>query len=66
MPPPQGVADIVGVATPTIDRILLWAQGHMGKEYVVGGRLGGRDVAETHAPQRFGIDTVEGLRPPAA
>lgn len=57
----KGVAEIVGVETPVIDRILSWAQKHMGKEYLVGHKLTGKDVNETACPQRFGINTVEQL-----
>ncbi len=38
-----------------------WAQGHMGKEYILNGTLSGRDVTETNAPQRFGIHSIEQL-----
>eukprot|EP00798_Chlamydomonas_sp_ICE-L_P017605 gene17605-23938_t len=58
----KGVADIAGVATPHMDSVLTWVQGHMGKEYVVDGKLKGKDVGETNAPQRWGITTVEGLQ----
>lgn len=58
----KGVADIAGVPTPTIDKVITWVQEHMGKEYVVAGRLQGRDVGETSAPQRWGITTLESLR----
>jgi hypothetical protein len=57
----KGVADIVDVPTPTIDLVLEWAQKGMGKEYVVDGKLTGKHVGETGAPQRWGITTVEGL-----
>jgi len=58
----KGVADIVNVPTPMMDRVLTWAQEHMGKEYLVEGRLQGKDVGETTAPQRFGITTVAQLK----
>eukprot|EP00187_Rhodella_violacea_P014144 CAMPEP_0184716090 /NCGR_PEP_ID=MMETSP0314-20130426/5898_1 /TAXON_ID=38298 /ORGANISM="Rhodella maculata, Strain CCMP 736" /LENGTH=400 /DNA_ID=CAMNT_0027179419 /DNA_START=27 /DNA_END=1229 /DNA_ORIENTATION=- len=58
----KGLADIVGVDTPMIDTIIGWAQAHMGKEYVVDGRLGGKDVGETSAPQRFGKTSVADLK----
>ncbi|MDT8420058.1 MAG: NAD/NADP octopine/nopaline dehydrogenase family protein [Desulfuromonadales bacterium] len=58
----KGVAEIVGVETPVICKILNWAQAHMGKEYLVDGHLTGRDVNETACPQRFGITTVEQLK----
>ncbi len=51
----KGVAELAEVETPFIDTIIQWAQGHMGKEYLVDGRLAGRDLGETYAPQRFGI-----------
>ena len=58
----KGVAELVGVETPVIDKILSWAQQHMGKEYLVGSRLTGKDINETACPQRFGITTVEQLK----
>jgi hypothetical protein len=57
----KGVAEILGVATPWIDRVVTWAQAKLGKEYIVGGRLCGRDVATSDAPQRFGVTTAAGL-----
>lgn len=57
----KGVADLVGMETPTMDEIITWAQEHMKKEYLKGGRLAGADVRETTAPQRFGINTLEEL-----
>jgi len=57
----KGLADIVNVPTPMIDQVLEWAQRNMGKEYIVEGRLQGKHVSETTAPQRFGINTVEDL-----
>jgi len=57
----KGVADIVDVPTPVMDTVLTWAQTNMGKEYIVNGRLTGKDVGETTAPQRWGITTVEQL-----
>lgn len=57
----KGVAEIADIKTPVIDRILTWVQKCMGKEYLVGHRLVGKDVDETACPQRFGITTVEQL-----
>jgi len=58
----KGIADLVGISTPTIDTIFLWAQKHMGKEYVTGEpgscKLNGKDAAETKAPQAFGFNTL--------
>lgn len=57
----KGIAELCGVATPTIDMLLEWVQDKMGKEYLVKGRLVGRDVHETSAPQRFGFSSIEQL-----
>ena len=38
-----------GIGTPTIDRILEWAQTKMGKQYLVNGKLIGKDISQTIA-----------------
>ncbi|XP_064652277.1 tauropine dehydrogenase-like isoform X3 [Lineus longissimus] len=57
----KGIADILGVDTPSIDKVLYWAQGILNKEYVVNGRLVGNDVGETRAPQRYGLITLKDI-----
>lgn len=57
----RGIAELAGVATPASDRVILWAQERLGKDYLAGGRVAGRDVAGSRAPQRFGIQSVEEL-----
>jgi len=57
----KGVAELVGVKTPTIDKVIAFMQEKMGKEYIKQGRLVGKDVGETTAPQRFGITNVNEL-----
>ncbi len=57
----KGVAAITGTATPTIDTVLAWAQEMMHKEYLVAGKLVGRDIAETPIPQNAGIVTTSDL-----
>ena len=57
----KGLAELVGVATPTIDRVLTWCQEKMGRQYLVQGKLQGSDVAESGAPQRWGIQSIEAL-----
>merc|ERR1712100_751867 len=63
----KGVAELAGVSTPLMTKIIEWAQHHMQKEYLVDGRLVGKHVNETNAPQRFGLFTVAqlaGTEPP--
>lgn len=40
----------------------MYCQKYMKKEYVVDGKLVGKDVGETTAPQRFGINTINDLK----
>ncbi len=39
----------LGIDTPAIDNIILWAQEKMGKEYLTGGKLDGKDIGESVA-----------------
>lgn len=55
----KGIAEVVGFPTPWLDKVIAWAQGHLGKEFIVGDKLTGKDLAETRAPQKFGIATLD-------
>jgi len=57
----RGIAEIAGVETPNLDMVLLWGQGKLDKEYLVGSKLIGKDLATTRCPQRYGITTIEEL-----
>ena len=57
----RGMAELVDVCTPTIDKVIDWAQSRLGRQYVANGTLSGRDLAETRAPQVYGIHTLAGL-----
>ena len=57
----KGIAELLGVATPALERVLIWSQSQMGREYLVKGKLQGSDVAESGAPQRFGLNSIEAL-----
>lgn len=56
--PIKALALALGVATPLVDRLLLWGQQKLGKEYLVDGELAGRDLGETRCPQRYGLKTL--------
>lgn len=49
----RAMADFYKITTPNIDRILLWAQDKMGKEYIIDGKLKGKDIFETGIPQNY-------------
>jgi hypothetical protein len=54
----RGIAEIARVPTPCIDKVLSWCQDKLGKEYLVGSRLTGKDLATTRCPQRYGCATI--------
>jgi len=55
----KGIAEIAGVATPVMDKIITWAQTQLGKSYLVNGRLKGVDVANSRAPQKYGFHQLK-------
>ncbi|VEU44082.1 unnamed protein product [Pseudo-nitzschia multistriata] len=56
----RGIAELVEVPTPKMDRVILWCQKQMGKEYLVeGGTLSGKDLGTTRAPQSFGFTDLD-------
>nr|CAH17650.1 alanopine dehydrogenase [Arenicola marina] len=54
-----GVAQIIGVATPHMDKVVLWSQKVSGKEYLVDSTLSGRDMPDTRSPQKYGLTTID-------
>ncbi|KAK6178632.1 hypothetical protein SNE40_011163 [Patella caerulea] len=57
----KGVAQLAKVKTPALDKVIKWCQEKMGKEYVVGNKLEGKDVSSTRAPQRYGFKALQDL-----
>lgn len=57
----RGLAELASVDTPTIDEVIYWAQARLERSYLLSGRLTGPDLAETRAPQAYGIDDLAGL-----
>lgn len=57
----KGIAECIGVKTPVMDAIIIWAQEKLGKEYLIGSELKGKDVVETRAPQAYGMTTMDDL-----
>ena len=55
----RGLAQLCGVATPTINLLLRWAQRVMGKQYLMEGEVAGADVSHSFAPQRFGFTRLD-------
>jgi hypothetical protein len=57
----KGIAELADVATPSIDRILMWTQVKMGCEYLIDDKLQGKDVCYSGAPQRYGLHSLSSL-----
>ena len=57
----RALADLVGTRTPRIDEVIRWAERQMGRQYLEGGQLWGRDVPPLRIPQNYGIRSVEAL-----
>ena len=55
----RGIAELAGVATPNMDDVINWCQEVMGKEYLVNGKLTGKDLDTTRAPQNFGFKDLD-------
>lgn len=57
----KGLAQLAGVPTPETDRVLTWCQEKLGKVYLVGSELKGKDVTSTRAPQAYGFSSLDDL-----
>merc|ERR1719158_502284 len=55
----KGLAEILEVPTPTMDKVLTWAQDALGMSLLVDGKMAGPDIGKTRAPQAVGITTKE-------
>lgn len=51
----RAVAILAGVETPTMDRVIAWAGGRLGRDYL------GRDAGLARIPQKYGLDSLERL-----
>ena len=51
----QAIARLAGVETPAMDRVIAWAGGRLGRDYL------GRDAGEARIPQKYGLESVEQL-----
>jgi hypothetical protein len=55
----KGLAELLEVPTPTMDKVMKWAQECIGLEIMVDGKMAGKDISKTRAPQAMGIMTAE-------
>eukprot|EP00567_Pseudictyota_dubia_P018545 CAMPEP_0197432056 /NCGR_PEP_ID=MMETSP1175-20131217/179_1 /TAXON_ID=1003142 /ORGANISM="Triceratium dubium, Strain CCMP147" /LENGTH=417 /DNA_ID=CAMNT_0042960045 /DNA_START=175 /DNA_END=1428 /DNA_ORIENTATION=+ len=55
----RGIAELAGVATPTLDEVITWCQTVMGSEFLVNGKLCGKDLHLTRCPQVYGFTDLD-------
>jgi hypothetical protein len=55
----RGIAELAGVPCPNMDDVILWCQEMMGKEFLVNGKVAGKDLALTRAPQHYGFTDLD-------
>ncbi|KAL7457140.1 hypothetical protein ACHAWC_008654 [Mediolabrus comicus] len=55
----RGIAELAGVETRHMDEVIVWCQQVLGKEYLVDGKLKGKDLQSTRAPQRYGYTDLD-------
>ena len=59
--PIRQICEMAAVPTPFIDTVIEWAQGVSGQEYLINGKLTGKDCAHSGLPSRWGLKTIEDL-----
>lgn len=57
----RAVAEMAGVKTPVLDEIITWAQGILGDEYIVNGKINEKLGANARIPQAYGLYTIEDI-----
>jgi len=55
----RGLAELLEVPTPTMDKVITFAQEHLGKSFLTDGKMAGANIGETRAPQAVGINSKE-------
>ena len=55
----KAIAQLAKVDMPIIDEVILTVSQWIGKEYIKGGCLEGKDINDTRIPQNYGINSLE-------
>ena len=55
----RGIAELCGVETPSMDKVIKFGEKVMNKKFLEGGKVAGPDINMTRSPQAFGIKTIE-------
>lgn len=57
----KAIAQLAKVDTPVIDEVILTISKWIGKKYIKGSFLEGKDIKDTRIPQNYGIDNLENI-----
>jgi len=52
----RNIGELCGVATPMMDEVLTWTQAKIDHEYLVDGKIQGKDVAHSGCPAVSVVD----------
>lgn len=61
----KGIAEMLQIPTPTMDKMIIWHQKFMGVEFIKDGRLNPETIKLTNSPLRYGVSTLEQLVAPS-
>lgn len=57
----KSFGELCEVSTPLVDEIISWGQNLLNKEYIINGKLVGKDICELIIPQNISIKDKKGL-----
>ena len=57
----RAIATMIDIPTPAIDEIISWGQKILGKEFLVDGKLEGKDIGDTRIPSNYDYTSFEDL-----
>ena len=57
----KGFCKIVGLETPSIDKVLMWFEKVVGAEYYLEGSFTGKDLLSLPLPQNYGLSSAEDI-----
>jgi len=55
----RGIAELAGVEMPVMDEVIMWCQNLMDKEFMVDGKIAGKDISMTRCPQKYGFTDLD-------
>jgi len=57
----RAIAELADVSTPKIDEVIEKTSRWIGAQYLINGKLKGKDLVKTRIPQNFGLDSLKAI-----